>query len=202
MAASARPESPFVRGRDLAPRTESGRLTHSGALVVLYATQQFLRIPPKDGGAFYGPGYFSDLREEILEAMGRPSRMSTLRLARSSLCIAPRRKTVPASVGDHLIPLSDGGLDSAENHVPMCRSCNSSKGRKDLLEWWESKDRDPLALGLDTLTVSARPKFRWLWTYGEPLASVAGYLEAQVRRLLAELPPERHRRAAWEVGRL
>ena len=103
-------------------------------------------------------------------------------------------------MGDHLIPRHDGGSDSIENHLPMCRSRSSSKGRRDVLDWGESKDRDPLALGLDTLTLYARLKFRWLWNYGTPLAPAPAYLEVQLRRLLAELPSDRHRRSAMKVG--
>jgi 5-methylcytosine-specific restriction endonuclease McrA len=36
---------------------------------------------------------------------------------------------------DHVIPISRGGLDSPENVVPACRSCNCSKGAKLLSEW-------------------------------------------------------------------
>ena len=200
MAATSSPTSPFVSARDLPRAPARGFLSHSDALVVLYATQQFLRIPPKEGGLPYGPGYFDGRRAEILEALGRPSRGSAKRLLLSNGCVACKAPVPAGSTGDHLIPLHDGGSDSIENHLPMCRSCNSSKGRRDLLDWWESKDRDPLALGLDTLTLYARLKFRWLWNYGAPLAPVPAYLESQVRRLLAELPTGRHRRAAMGVG--
>ena len=40
----------------------------------------------------------------------------------------------PLSI-DHLVPKSKGGPDHANNTVQACRSCNSSKGSKDLLEW-------------------------------------------------------------------
>jgi hypothetical protein len=36
---------------------------------------------------------------------------------------------------DHIFPKKLGGLDNAENLVLACRSCNSSKGKKDLIEW-------------------------------------------------------------------
>lgn len=46
---------------------------------------------------------------------------------------------------DHLIPLSRGGRDTIENIVPCCRGCNSSKGDRDVLEWyrWRGDVRIP-----------------------------------------------------------
>ena len=36
---------------------------------------------------------------------------------------------------DHIFPQRYGGRDDAENLIFACRACNSSKGKKDLLEW-------------------------------------------------------------------
>ncbi|MBN7810290.1 HNH endonuclease [Algoriphagus sp. H41] len=36
---------------------------------------------------------------------------------------------------DHIFPQKYGGLDDAENLIFACKSCNSSKGKKDLMEW-------------------------------------------------------------------
>ncbi|GAA5221527.1 HNH endonuclease [Membranihabitans marinus] len=36
---------------------------------------------------------------------------------------------------DHIFPQKMGGKDDAENLVFACRSCNSSKGKKCLMEW-------------------------------------------------------------------
>ena len=36
---------------------------------------------------------------------------------------------------DHIFPQKHGGQDNAENLVFACRTCNSSKGKKDLMEW-------------------------------------------------------------------
>jgi hypothetical protein len=36
---------------------------------------------------------------------------------------------------DHIFPQKFGGQDDAENLIFACRSCNSSKGKKDLMEW-------------------------------------------------------------------
>ncbi|NLA24045.1 MAG: HNH endonuclease [Bacteroidales bacterium] len=38
---------------------------------------------------------------------------------------------------DHIFPQKYGGKDNAENLIFACRSCNSSKGAKDLMEWME-----------------------------------------------------------------
>ncbi len=36
---------------------------------------------------------------------------------------------------DHIFPQKYGGQDNAENLIFACRTCNSSKGKKDLIEW-------------------------------------------------------------------
>jgi hypothetical protein len=36
---------------------------------------------------------------------------------------------------DHIFPQKMGGKDNAENLIFACRGCNSSKGKKDLMEW-------------------------------------------------------------------
>lgn len=41
---------------------------------------------------------------------------------------------------DHIIPKFEGGLDTAENLIYACKSCNSSKGKKDLMEWMQSRN--------------------------------------------------------------
>ncbi len=47
---------------------------------------------------------------------------------------------------DHLIPQLRGGPDSADNITYACKSCNSSKGSKDMVLWLASKDRFPAIL--------------------------------------------------------
>jgi len=36
---------------------------------------------------------------------------------------------------DHIFPQKFGGQDEAENLIFACKSCNSSKGKRDLMEW-------------------------------------------------------------------
>ncbi len=40
---------------------------------------------------------------------------------------------------DHIFPQKYGGKDDAENLIFACRVCNSSKGKKDLMEWMNFK---------------------------------------------------------------
>lgn len=47
---------------------------------------------------------------------------------------------------DHLISRIKGGDDHSNNLVWACRSCNSSKGGRDLLEWYQIKNRFPSIL--------------------------------------------------------
>ena len=41
---------------------------------------------------------------------------------------------------DHIIPSYEGGADNAENLIFACKSCNSSKGKKDLMEWMQNRN--------------------------------------------------------------
>jgi hypothetical protein len=43
---------------------------------------------------------------------------------------------------DHIFPRYSGGLDTGDNLIYSCRKCNSSKGKKDLLEWTKTKNTD------------------------------------------------------------
>jgi hypothetical protein len=48
---------------------------------------------------------------------------------------------------DHVIPISKGGPDSADNLISVCRECNLSKADRDLYYWWvkvKRKDSDDI----------------------------------------------------------
>ena len=44
---------------------------------------------------------------------------------------------------DHIFPQKFGGKDAGDNLIYACKICNSSKGRKDLMEWMHSKNQFP-----------------------------------------------------------
>lgn len=47
---------------------------------------------------------------------------------------------------DHLIPTKRGGQNVGDNLVWACRTCNSSKGARDVLEWLSQKQQFPSIL--------------------------------------------------------
>ena len=44
---------------------------------------------------------------------------------------------------DHLVPRLAGGPDDTNNLIPACRTCNSSKGARDVMAWHVQKGRYP-----------------------------------------------------------
>ena len=44
---------------------------------------------------------------------------------------------------DHIFPRSKGGTNEADNIFLVCKSCNSSKGNKDIIEWYAEKNIFP-----------------------------------------------------------
>lgn len=42
---------------------------------------------------------------------------------------------------DHMIPRASGGSDSSDNLMCCCKKCNSSKGDRNLIEWYEVTGR-------------------------------------------------------------
>jgi hypothetical protein len=52
-------------------------------------------------------------------------------------------KTEPFTSLDHLVPQFSGGGHSADNLVPACKSCNSSKGKRDFLDWMVVREQFP-----------------------------------------------------------
>ncbi|MCA9116696.1 MAG: HNH endonuclease [Planctomycetaceae bacterium] len=47
---------------------------------------------------------------------------------------------------DHLMPRISNGNDESSNLIWACRSCNSSKQGRDMLDWMKRKDRFPAVL--------------------------------------------------------
>ena len=54
---------------------------------------------------------------------------------------------------DHIASLSQGGPHSFDNLCVACRSCNSSKGAKKLIEWmwWKARVCEPTIMGVEQM---------------------------------------------------
>lgn len=49
---------------------------------------------------------------------------------------------------DHIFPRIKGGAGNVENLVCSCKSCNSSKGKKDLMAWYKENGQFPSVMVL------------------------------------------------------
>lgn len=65
-------------------------------------------------------------------------RLKLLQRGRCTYCDSADRFVL-----DHLIPRVKGGRDTGDNLVPACRECNSSKGGKDVLVWFQVRGTFP-----------------------------------------------------------
>lgn len=76
-----------------------------------------------------GKARISDYDREILKQMQEAQNACPYCGNRSDLC------------QEHIIPLEMSGPPGPHNITFSCKSCNSSKGSRDLIEWWISANR-------------------------------------------------------------
>jgi 5-methylcytosine-specific restriction endonuclease McrA len=76
--------------------------------------------------------YVNARRAKLAGASAKPLPKRILRRIRAASCFYCGRS---GGTVDHVVPLSRGGQHAEGNLVPACRSCNSSKGDKLLIEW-------------------------------------------------------------------
>ena len=129
------------------------------ALVFLKAWSHWFYVVKKDPKYYPALSLFWRELKSAEDHLRVQSRKTVLRLANLRRCIFCGAE-VSLGSGDHIIPVSRGGPNSAENFMPLCKRCNSSKGNKDLLEWWFSKGRKLRELNLDVLVIYLRFQYR------------------------------------------
>jgi hypothetical protein len=118
-------------------------LTQRQALFALYALQEWECLPPRPDP--YGPGFFYSRIHAVLTGLTNVSRQTMFRHLTTGKCLvcdAPIDLT--RTTLDHLLARDKGGPDDPSNALMLCRPHNSSKGTKDLLEWWGLKGFQPL----------------------------------------------------------
>ena len=140
-------------------------LTNRQAFYLLYAIQQWMWVEQSSPAHGYNPqGYFKKFQPAHWgEYLSRDIRDMAIRQARSYTCVGCGNKTSPNSTGDHIIPSAKGGPQTSQNFMPLCKRCNSSKGTKDLFEWWCKAKTRPLAeLPKDIICMYARLMYQLL----------------------------------------
>lgn len=64
-------------------------------------------------------------------------RFNKLKMQYAGFCFYCYRDFPPEDLtADHVFPRVKGGTNDMDNIIFVCKSCNSSKGKKDLLEWF------------------------------------------------------------------
>lgn len=194
--ASADEESNFRK----LPRIDFGSYPSvKKCLLLISAYQSWLCIKERTD-RIYGPGYFTRNYDAFLRTLEHDGRLSVKRLINSNKCYVPKC-AIPFPTNyvlDHLIPLSKGGPDTIANSFPLCPNHNSSKGAKDLLQWWQEKGFSINALGSDVLRLYSRLMFRTVQTESQEPAPK--YLFSFVSKLSSTLPSEAHQQAFLRIG--
>jgi hypothetical protein len=170
--------------------TAAPALTWQQALVGLYLVNDWRRVPRPPS-----PDWFR--RHGVLTGLAAgTTRRCAIRLARSRTCVGCGSEASENSEGDHIVPVSRGGPPGAENYIPMCKRCNSSKGTRDLLEWWHLKGKSAADLPVDVLMAYSRLMLPRL-SYERSLASPAPDGVVAIFKELAAPLGDEHRRALW-----
>lgn len=115
-----------------------------------------------DKRKYHIPGYLRNHSNpaEWDEWLSRTVTWGTVKdLSRMTSCLFCPNPISKNSIGDHLIPTSKGGKQSPDNRIPLCRSCNSSKGQKDFIEWCGFKGYHLNRVDPDALMMYARLKY-------------------------------------------
>ena len=117
------------------------------ALAQNYAWIMRASVAQEDGAASFGPDHHRLMGKFYHDILHGRKRIASFYNDERAKLTEPR---VCAYCGgadglslDHVIPRLRRGPDAAENLVPACRSCNSSKGGRDLLAWLAAKSRYP-----------------------------------------------------------
>lgn len=174
-------------------------MTLREALLTLYALQQWACLPNGRDGSPYGPSWFIHQAQGFVNGINVESRRVQLQLIDARRCFVCKQLIdITNSDGDHLIPIVHGGRNSLTNYVPICKGHNSSKGKKDLLEWWLFKGWPPQ--NLDRAVVCIYARLHWQLLVPEQLDVPAPPATQQfVAQLTATLPSPHHRNTLCEI---
>jgi hypothetical protein len=167
------------------------RGTNLDALFLLYLLNDWRRVDPSPGPAFFR-------RHGVVPAITSDNRKVSLRLARMAHCLMCGADIGEDSTGDHIVALHNGGPAGVENYLPLCKNCNSSKGKRDLLEWWQLKGRRTDELPVDVLCAYVRLTYQRVVRCRAHNRPAEPQLTVAMQELWRQLPTSEHRSEAWE----
>jgi hypothetical protein len=143
--------------------------TYREFLSELWACSLFDSMRSKDGN-IYGENFLNKQRDYAKNWISNPKKLpgrANIRLRSKNKCVYCKNElTENNGYGDHVESgFEDRGILWT---VPCERSCNSSKGKKDLIVWWcEFKGNSIIDLSRDVISIFVRAKYRHLENIGE-----------------------------------
>jgi hypothetical protein len=164
-------------------------------LAQLYQMQDWEVFADKKRDDPYAPGYFFNHVAGALSGLANVTRktaMGRLPTQQCFVCGAP--VDLARTVGDHIIATQWGGPETVQNALLLCRAHNSSKGTKDLLEWWVQKGWPVASLHRSDLCLYARAHWQ-LWGPQVHREPAPPYLCTFVTQRTAAFPSDAHRLA-------
>lgn len=141
----------------------TGKGNYSESLSYLWTLTQYNKIQERSQNR-YSLGFLTRLSENTNKWITTEPARSIIRLRKLNRCSYCDAELFDKNGdGDHIVGKS---LDGALWQVPCCHTvlgnCNSSKGGKDLLEWWLKKNRSIQDLKIDVLSIYLRAKWKVL----------------------------------------
>jgi hypothetical protein len=130
------------------------------------------------------------IRNNTLKQLRDPPRGTIKRMHKRSVCVFCRQPTERLT-DDHIIPRSKDGTQSLSNSAPACLRCNSSKNKKDLIEWWLWKGRNIIELSdvdHDLFNAYIRLQWQWLESSGLLDTSLPSYYQVALEQIRATMP--------------
>lgn len=161
-----------------------------GALITIYSLQHFESMnegkdKPYAHGAFYSQIFASIAG--LTNSASRKTVLNHLSDPKCVICQSPvdiRNKQL-----DHIVPKYSGGGNGLENTMVLCKAHNSSKGRKDLLEWCIAQEWDVSIIPRNILCLYARV----MWTHikifqNDKASSLPNYIKDFISLKVKTLP--------------
>lgn len=148
---------------EISDYVDTKKANFSQTLSYLWTLKQYDQIQNKSNNK-YSIGLLNKLHHNTTKWIVTDPARSIIRLRKINRCSYCDRELFDKNGdGDHIVGKE---LDGALWQVPCCHTilgnCNSSKGKKDLLDWWQKKDRDIDSLKIDVLSIYLRAKWRLL----------------------------------------